>query len=84
VRGSDHRDHARTECLRLATGLTRQEAFDLEAQLTAIHLLLANMSIRRRHANEQVAPCERASNACKAPLALTIKDQFLARNGKPI
>jgi hypothetical protein len=35
VRGSDHRDHARTECLRLATGLTRQEALDLEAQLTA-------------------------------------------------
>jgi hypothetical protein len=34
VRGSDHRDHARTECLTLAGSLTRQEALDLEAQLT--------------------------------------------------
>jgi hypothetical protein len=39
--------------------------------------LLANKSIRQ-------SPCERASNASKAPLALTIKDQFLARSGKPI
>jgi len=35
------------------------------------------MSIRRPQG-------ERASNASKAPLALTIKDQFLARSGKPI
>jgi len=35
VRGSDHRDHARTECLTLAEDMTRQEALDLEAQLTA-------------------------------------------------
>ena len=35
VRGSDHRDHARAECMTLAEGLTRQEALDLEAQLTA-------------------------------------------------
>jgi hypothetical protein len=35
VRGSDHRDHARTECMTLAKGLTRQQALDLEAQLTA-------------------------------------------------
>jgi hypothetical protein len=35
VRGSDHRDHARTECMTLAKGLTRQQALDLEAELTA-------------------------------------------------
>jgi hypothetical protein len=35
VRGSDHRDHARTECMTLARGLTRRQALDLEAQLTA-------------------------------------------------
>lgn len=35
MRGSDHRDHARTECMTLAEGLTRQQALDLEAQLTA-------------------------------------------------
>jgi hypothetical protein len=36
VRGSDHRDHARTEeHVILAGGLTRQQALDLEAQLTA-------------------------------------------------
>jgi hypothetical protein len=34
VRGSDHRDHARTECMMLASGLTRWQALDLEAQLT--------------------------------------------------
>src|SRR5438552_2512719 len=34
VRGRDHRDHARTECLTLAGGLTRQTALDLEARLT--------------------------------------------------
>jgi len=34
VRGSDHRDHARTECMMLASGLTRRQALDLEAQLT--------------------------------------------------
>lgn len=31
VRGSDHRDHARTECMTLAEGLTRQQALDLAA-----------------------------------------------------
>jgi hypothetical protein len=35
VRGSDHRDHARTEFITLADGLTRQQALDLEAQITA-------------------------------------------------
>jgi hypothetical protein len=35
VRGSDHRDHARTEFITLAEGLTRQQALDLEAQITA-------------------------------------------------
>ena len=36
VRGSDHRDHARTEePITLARGLTRRQALDLEAQLTA-------------------------------------------------
>ena len=36
VRGSDHRDHARTEKpITLAEGLTRRQALDLEAQLTA-------------------------------------------------
>jgi hypothetical protein len=36
VRGSDHRDHARTEePIILAGGLTRRQALDLEAQITA-------------------------------------------------
>ena len=36
VRGSDHRDHARTEePIALARGLTRQQALDLERQVTA-------------------------------------------------
>jgi hypothetical protein len=36
VRSSDHRDHARTEePIALAAGLTRRQALDLEAQLTA-------------------------------------------------
>jgi hypothetical protein len=37
VRGSDHRDHARTEePIILAAGLTRRQALDLEAQITAL------------------------------------------------
>jgi hypothetical protein len=37
VRGSDHRDHARTERpVTLTGGLNRQQALDLEAQLTAL------------------------------------------------
>jgi hypothetical protein len=35
VRGSDHRDHARTEFITLAEGLTRRQALDREAQITA-------------------------------------------------
>jgi hypothetical protein len=36
VRGSDHRDHARTEePITLAGGLTRRQALDLERQVTA-------------------------------------------------
>jgi hypothetical protein len=72
VRGSDHRDHARTECLTLAEGMTRQEALDLEAQLTA------RLKDHAKYDKKGVRPTRSAGGGPLAPPETPVHSVYLA------
>ena len=78
VRGSDHRDHARTECLTLAEGMTRQEALDLEAQLTA------RLKDHAKYDKKGVRPTRSAGGGPLAPPETPVHSlEAISKSGDP-